>query len=238
MHRGRALPSNHVMQLLGTAVAGLALCHAAPGLAQDGAATGAGTVEQPEGENPTDLPAPVQDSEEPVVIASDGDLPAPSPEFNAAGERQISFAADILSYDSDGETTTAEGDVVLQSGDRSLRANSVTWNQRTGLITATGNVRFVDENGNQLFTESVELTDEFEAGAMEDLLLALRQGGRLAANRGIRESDGTIALEEAAYSACDVVTPQGCDKEPSWRITADRVTYDPAEAKVSFTGST
>ncbi|MAM37278.1 MAG: organic solvent tolerance protein [Erythrobacter sp.] len=237
MHRDRALPSNHVMHLLGTAVAGFALCHAAPGLAQDGAATGAGTVEQPEGENPTDLPAPVQDSEEPVVIASDGDLPAPSPEFNAAGERQISFAADILSYDSDGETTTAEGDVVLQSGDRSLRANSVTWNQRTGLITATGNVRFVDENGNQLFTESVELTDEFEAGAMEDLLLALRQGGRLAANRGIRESDGTIALEEAAYSACDVVTPQGCDKEPSWRITADRVTYDPAEAKVSFTGA-
>ncbi len=113
----------------------------------------------------------------------------------------------------------------------------VSWNRQTGLILAEGRVRFVDENGNQLFSERIELTDEFEAGEMENLLLALRQGGRLAATRGTRESDGTVALERAVYSGCEIVTPEGCPKEPSWRITARRVIYDPASKRIRFAGA-
>ena len=233
MQPGRERSQQTVMLLLGTAPAAVALACAGPAFAQDGAATGTGTVEQPTGESASDLPAPP----DAVIIASDQDIPPPPPEFDAQGNRQIAFEADILSYDSDADLTIAEGNVVLRSGDRSLRADRVSWSQRTGVILASGNVRFVDENGNQLFTERVELTDEFEAGAMEDLLLALRQGGRLAANRGVRESDGSIALEQAAYSACAVVDPQGCNKDPSWRITADRVIYDPAQSKVKFRGA-
>ena len=253
MQPGRLKTSNVILHLLGSAAAGIALSSAMPAQAQDGAATGAGTTEEPEGESPSDLPAPPEDvdlsrkednppsigpaAEDDLRVSDDPLEMTQRAEFNEAGERQISFAADILSYDSEAEITTAEGNVVMQSGDRSLRADSVSWSQRTGVIVASGNVRFVDENGNQLYTERVELTDEFEAGAMEDLLLALRQGGRLAANRGVRESDGTIELEQAAYSACAVVDPAGCNKDPSWRITADRVIYDPAEAKVQFRGA-
>ncbi len=60
---------------------------------------------------------------------------------------------------------------------------------------------------------SVELTDEFEAGAMEDLLLALREGGRLAARSGSRDEDGTLLLTDAAYSACAVRDAGGCAKD-------------------------
>ena len=226
----------------GTAAAVAALASATPLAAQEGAATGTGTIAEPEGASP-DGPVTAQDADQtdPLMQHLPGTEPPldrpQTPEFNAAGERQIAFESDIISYDADNETMTAEGNVLLQSGDRSLRADSVRWNSKSGEIIASGNVRFVDENGNQLFTEKVELTDEFEAGAMEDLLLALREGGRLAANRGMRESDGTITLTEAAYSACSVVTPQGCPKEPSWRITADRVTYDPDESRVRFSGA-
>lgn len=233
MVRSRAIRNRTVTHLLGTGMAALVLASAAPLWAQEGAATGAGTVEEPEGESPSDLPAP----QDPVIIASQDDPQLPPPEFNEQGERLIAFEADILSYDSDADVTTAEGDVLLRSGDRSLRADSVSWSQRTGVIVASGNVRFVDETGNQLYTERVELTDQFEAGAMEDLLLALRAGGRLAANRGIRENDGTITLEQAAYSACSVTDPRGCDKEPSWRITAERVIYDPGDNRVRFRGA-
>ena len=167
------------------------------------------------------------------------DTPALSPtaETDAAGNRQVAFEADQLSYDENGETLTATGNVVLKSGDRSVRGDSVTYNRATGRIIAQGRVRFVDENGNQLFTERVELTDQFEAGMMEDLLIALRQGGRLAARSGERTGDGAIALTDAAYSACPVETPQGCPKKPTWRITADRVVYDPATDKVRFSGA-
>lgn len=167
----------------------------------------------------------------------DAPAPAPAPETDAAGNRQVAFEADQLSYDETGEAMTATGNVVLRSGDRSVRADKVTYNRQGGRIVATGRVRFVDENGNQLFTESVELTDKFEAGTMEDLLIALREGGRLAARSGARASDGSIALSDAAYSACPVETPQGCPKDPTWRITANRVAYDPANAKVRFSGA-
>ena len=239
MRTGRATQRNLACWLAGCALSALVAGAPFAASAQDGAATGAGTVEQPEGESPSDLPVSPDQLEEAdrADAAVGNEQTAPPPEFNAAGERQIAFEADILSYDSDAELTTAQGNVVLRSGDRSLRADSVSWSQRTGIIEARGNVRFVDENGNQLYSDRVELTDEFEAGAMEDLLLALRQGGRLAAARGMREADGMIELEQAAYSACAVTTPDGCPKQPSWRITADRVVYDPAEARVNFRGA-
>lgn len=146
----RAMRNRTVTQLLGSGIAALVLVAAAPLAAQDGAATGTGTADEPQGESPSDLPAP----SDAVVIASQDDTLPPAPEFNAAGERQIAFEADILSYDSEAGVTTAQGNVLLRSGDRSLRADTVTWSQRSGQIVASGNVRFVDETGNQIFTDN------------------------------------------------------------------------------------
>ncbi|MEO1048756.1 MAG: LPS assembly protein LptD, partial [Pseudomonadota bacterium] len=104
-------------------------------------------------------------------------------------------------------------------------------------IYATGDVRLVDETGNQIFTDAIELTDTFQAGAMDRLLVALRAGGRLAANSASRADDGTVILTDAAYTACAVSDADGCDKDPSWRITADSVVYDAQTNKVSFSGA-
>lgn len=197
------------------AAATLALLGAAPLAAQE-----AGTGTETAAETP-----PQTD----ITLAPDG--------LSAPRSRDVEFEADILEYSADSDIVTASGNVVLRSGDRSVRADSVSWSERTGVIVATGRVRFVDENGNQLFSERVELTDQFEAGAMDDLLLALRQGGRLAANRGMRETDGTVELEEAVYSGCSVTSPDGCPKDPSWRIVAERVTYDPADQRIRFRGA-
>jgi len=127
--------------------------------------------------------------------------------------------------------------VILRSADRSVRANQVVWDRKAGSIVASGNVRFVDELGNQLFTESVELNDKFEAGAMDELLLALRAGGRLAADSAERGDDGVVLLNNAAYTACAVADPEGCAIDPSWRITADRVSFDPQESRIRFRGA-
>ncbi len=160
-----------------------------------------------------------------------------TPEFNPAGQRQIGFEADSLEYNQDTDTITAAGNVVLRSGDQSVRADAVTWNRITGEIAATGTVRLVDEDGNQLFTERLTLTEELEAGAMSNLLLAFRQGGRLAAEQGTRDANGDIELTRAAYSGCPVVDSEGCPRSPSWRITADRVWYDRDAAQIRFSGA-
>lgn len=176
----------------------------------------------------------IREATQPVEQTVNEASPAP---VQPSAARQIDFEADELAYDSDNDVVTASGNVVLRSDDRSVRADRVRWERDSGIIMASGNVRFVDEEGNQLFTESIELTDEFEAGAMDDLLLSLREGGRLAAREGIRQQDGSIALTDAAYSACAITHPDGCAKDPSWRITADRVVYDPENRKVRFRGA-
>ena len=206
----------------------LATGFASPAMAQDDPATGAETVQEPR--DGPDLSARPGEGDPPPA-------PQAPPSTAAPGERTIDFEADTLEYEAGSEIVRARGNVVLRSEDRSVRADTVEWDRNSGVIVATGNVRFVDEEGNQLYTESVELTDEFEAGAMEDLLLALREGGRLAARRGERGADGTVVLTDAAYSTCAVEDREGCPKEPSWRITASRVVYDPRDKKVRFSGA-
>jgi len=159
-----------------------------------------------------------------------------SPPPSAEGDR-IDFEADRVEYGNDTEVVTASGNVVLVKDNRSVRADAVTWNRQTGQVVATGNIRAVDEDGNLLLTDRVELTDELKAGMIENLLLVLREGGRIAAARGVRDEAGRVTLTNAAYTACAVETSSGCPKNPSWRINANRVVYDPARERVRYEGA-
>ena len=154
-----------------------------------------------------------------------------------AADQQIQFEADGASYDDNSEQISVFGNVVLRRGDQSVRADKITWDRKTGVIQAQGDVRLVDADGNQIFTDRIELTDELKAGAMDNMLLALREGGRLAANKGERMEDGKVLLHNAAYTACAVEDAQGCPRNPSWRITARRVIFDPDKKTIRFEGA-
>lgn len=161
-------------------------------------------------------------------------LPKPAVDANAP----VGFEADEVEYRfEDQDLVIAKGNVVLRQNEQSVRSDTVTWDRNSGKIIAEGNVRLVDQDGNQLFTERVELTDELKTGAMENLLIALREGGRLAAVKGERMADGRILLSRAAYTGCEVENADGCPKTPSWRITAGEVIYDPDAKRVRFKGA-
>ncbi|MBB3859214.1 LPS-assembly protein [Novosphingobium hassiacum] len=175
------------------------------------------------------LPVFAQEAGAPVVLAS----PAES-----SPDDVLRFEADKVRYDSNSELVTAEGSVVLRREDQTVRADSVVWDRNTGKINAAGNIRFVDEDGNIVYTDKVELTDEFKAGAIEDLLIVLRTGGRLAARSGTRDENGNMTLNTAAYSGCSVEDSSGCPKNPSWEVTAARVYFDAKEKRVKYYGAT
>jgi len=149
----------------------------------------------------------------------------------------IGFEADGAAYDDNTDQLTVLGNVVLRRGQQSVRADKITWDRKSGQIVAEGNIRFVDADGNQLFTDRLELTDELKAGAMQNMLYVLREGGRLAALSGERGENGQVILHNAAYSACAVEDSQGCPRRPSWRLTAKRVAFDPDSKTVKFYGS-
>lgn len=169
-------------------------------------------------------------------LAAQDTGPPPEAPATEAG-RQIEFEASELGYNSQTDIVTARGNVVLRNEDRSVRADEVIWDRNTGRIIASGNIRLVDETGNQLFTDQVELTETFDAGAMSELLIAMRAGGRLAARSAERGADGIAVLRDAAYTACPVIDEEGCPQNPSWRVTAERVVYDQNASRIRFYGA-
>lgn len=179
-----------------------------------------------------------QDVARPVDTGPIEGAPAAPPPSNGDSE-PVSFEADDVQYEQNSELVTASGNVVLRRRDekgqvQSVRSDKVTWDRKSGRILADGNVRMVDQDGNQLYTEQVELTDELKTGMMENLLLVMREGGRLAALKGERIANGDVILNRAAYTGCDVTDDEGCPKKPTWRILAKQVVYSDSQKRVSF----
>ena len=163
------------------------------------------------------------------------DPPPPSP-AGPTDEDEIEFGAGELQYDYEADIVTATGDVRLFREGNRLRADRVVWNRGTGQVVATGNIAVTNPQGDIAYGDSIELTDSLKDGVVDNMLLVLDEGDRLAARRGNR-SDGIVTLEDAAYTPCAVVDERGCPKEPVWKIEAVRVTYDPDRQRVSYRGA-
>jgi LPS-assembly protein len=162
----------------------------------------------------------------------------PSAGTNADGTpAQVAFSSDQLLYDERADIVTASGEVRMTREGYNLRADSVTWNRGTGQVRAEGSVRIVSPGGDVAYGDSVELEDTLKDGIVENMLIVLADGGRLAALRAERR-DGVTTLHRAAYTACEVVTPEGCPKEPTWQINAVRVVHDPVRHRISYQGAT
>ena len=158
---------------------------------------------------------------------------AASPSAN----EEVTFSADTIDYDFEADVVTATGDVILNREGYRLRADRIVWNRQTGAVDASGGVRTVSPEGDVVYSDAVTLTDSLRDGAVENLLLVLNDGSRLAARRGTRFADGSMSLDVAAYTACAVTTPDGCPKNPSWQIKAVEVRYDPVRERVSYEGA-
>ncbi|ONF95490.1 LPS-assembly protein LptD [Sphingomonas jeddahensis] len=159
---------------------------------------------------------------------------APAP---AADEDQVNFSAGALEYDYEADIVTATSDVRMFRAGQRLRADKVVWNRKTGKVVASGNIAVTNPEGDTAYGDSIELTDSLKGGMVDNMLVVLERGGRLAAERGTRAEGGTISLERAAYTACSVVDSEGCPKEPTWKVTAVRVTYRPDRERVYYTGA-
>ncbi len=153
----------------------------------------------------------------------------------SADEAPIEFSADGVTYDSEADVVTASGRVRMQRDGNYLAADQVTWSRKTGQVHAEGNVVVVTPEGDKLVSDRVTLSDSLRDGTVENLLIVLESGGRIAAERATR-TDGRTILERAVYSPCPVLTPSGCPKNPSWKIVAARVIQDPETKRIRFQG--
>ncbi len=162
--------------------------------------------------------------------------PQATPAAAPGGEEVVDFSAGALEYDNSSEVVTATGDVrMFREGNR-LRADRVVWNRASGEVRAEGNVAITNPEGDVAYGDSIALTDTLRDGIVDNLLVVLEGGGRLAAQKGSRQG-AIYTLENAAYTACSV-EQEGCGpQEPTWKITAVRVIYDTNRKRVFYQGA-
>ncbi|QYE34310.1 LPS assembly protein LptD [Polymorphobacter sp. PAMC 29334] len=145
----------------------------------------------------------------------------------------IDFAADTMEYSDDEQLVTATGHVQINRDQYRLSADSVTYNRTSGQVEARGNVATIDPEGNKAYGDRVILTDSLKDGAINNILLVLADGGRLAAVSGVRVNGRSI-LNRAIYSPCAVEKSDGCPKTPVWAIKAVKIVHDPVKHRISY----
>jgi LPS-assembly protein len=158
----------------------------------------------------------------PAIEPTASDVPA----TDSADE--IAFAADNLNYDSESDVVIAEGNVQMNRDGISMRAGRVTWNRATGQVVAEDDVAITNPEGDIAYGDRIELTDSLRDGVVDNLLVVLENGARLAAVRGTRFDNGNIELENAAYTPCPVEDAAGCARARASKSSACRSFPSPA----------
>lgn len=145
----------------------------------------------------------------------------------------VVFGADEVTYNEELGIVIATGNVEFAQGDRVLQADTVTYNQRTNIVVASGNVSLLNENGDVVFAEYIEVTDDLKDGIVHNMGVLLSDRSRMAAAGGRIQGGTKRELRKVVYSACEL-----CEKDrtkaPLWQVKAVEVVHDTEKQDVVY----
>ena len=152
----------------------------------------------------------------------------------SAEDSPADFTADEMTYDKELGVVTARGAVEVVHGPRVLRANTISYNQKADIVSASGNISLLEPTGEVIFAEYMEVTGDLKEGVIKDFRMVLKDGARVAASGGRRMDAGnTTEMYKAVYSPC-----RPCIEDPSrpplWQVKALKVSHDRPEQLVEY----
>ncbi len=168
------------------------------------------------------VPAPAQDVQ----------LAAPEVPENA----QMLLEADTLVYDTDQNTVTAAGSVQIDYGGNHLVAQRVTYDRKSGRLIASGDVSIVDSTGTRIFSDEVDITDDFANGFVNALRVETVDKTYFAAESAEREGGVLTTFNNGVYTACEPCEEKP-NRAPIWRIKARKIIWNGQAKTVRFENS-
>jgi len=132
----------------------------------------------------------------------------------------IYLEADVLDNNEETQVLTASGEVEGRYQDRTLRADRVVYDLKSGQIIASGNVVLVQADGSSQYADKLELSNELDTGTATDFVARLPGGGQTAARFVARGADGEVELYNAYYTACELCTEDGTSKKKAETLMA------------------
>ena len=108
--------------------------------------------------------------------------------------------ADTVTSDDQNKTVTASGHVEARYRGRTLRAQTLSYDSMSGVVTARGDVAIVNPDGTAEFSKEVELDDQFRAGVALGFSARLQDNVKIAADSAIKRSEDEAELNRAIYT--------------------------------------
>lgn len=168
---------------------------------------------------------------ESVFAQSVTDLGANIPEGS-----EMLLEADTLIYDNNDETVTASGGVRIDYGGNRLVANQVTYDRRSRRLVAVGDVQIVDPQGTTVYSDKIDVTDDFGDGFVNALRVETVDKTYFAAESGERRGGFLTTFNNGVYTACEPCEDKP-DKAPVWRIKAKKIIWNQKAKTVRFENS-
>lgn len=159
-----------------------------------------------------------------------------APAAGPDGPREAVISADEITYDEAAGVVAASGNVEIAHGERLLLADTVRYDRGADRVVASGDVTILEPNGNVIFADRVELSDELRDGVVENIRILLGERNRFAANGGRRIDGRKTVMRRAVFSPCDVCQ-EDPDRPPLWQLKAGTIVHDQETRNVSYTNA-
>jgi LPS-assembly protein len=163
--------------------------------------------------------------------AGERDQPIVAPE--GLDDTPVLLLADEVTYDRDLGVAVARGNVEVSQNDRVVLADTLTYNERTQTVTASGRVALLEPTGEVLFADHAELTDDMREAVINNVGLLLAKHTRVAAASAVRTGGNRTVLNNAVFSPCQLC-PEDPTAAPIWQLKAVRIVHDQEEQVVEY----
>lgn len=137
-------------------------------------------------------------------------------------DAKMLLAADELIYNRDAQNVSAVGGVQINYNGYRMVAQRVDYNQQTGRVMAVGNIELVEPDGNRIYADSLDVTDDFAQGFINSIRVETLDNTRFAAESGERVGGRDVILNNGVYTAC-LPCADKPDRPPLWQIKAERI---------------
>jgi len=150
-----------------------------------------------------------------------------------SAEQPLLFSADEVSQDRELGILRAAGNVEIAQGNRVLLADSVLFNQKENIVTASGNISLLEPTGEVLFANFMELSGDLRDGIIRGLRVRLTDNARIAAAGARRSAGVRTEMRNAVYSPCESCAGKPND-EPLWQLKARKIVHDEKERVIEY----
>ncbi|HEX3431227.1 MAG TPA: LPS assembly protein LptD [Rhizomicrobium sp.] len=150
-----------------------------------------------------------------------------------SGNGQMLLKADQIDYDLHTAISTAQGHVEIDYNGRILTADRVIYDKNRDTVTAVGHVVMMAPNGDVLFAEQAQLTDQMKDGALKSFAALIGQNGRFVGAGATRVGGVRTIITRGAYTPCKICDKPG-ERTPEWQVRAAHVVYDEVHHRIFY----